>query len=64
MKRAGISRLVSPWRVGRPILVLPGTLTVLVPALLIVDDRPRLGWGLEGIVGPVIVFVGLALNCA
>lgn len=34
------------------------------PALPIVDDRSRLGWGLEGIVGPVIVFVGLALNCA
>jgi protein-S-isoprenylcysteine O-methyltransferase Ste14 len=38
--------------------------TVLAPTLLIADDGVRLGWGLGGIAGPLIVFLGLVLIAA
>jgi protein-S-isoprenylcysteine O-methyltransferase Ste14 len=55
---------VSRWRLACPIILLPGTVTVLVPALLMTDGGPRLGWGLGGIAGPLIVLLGLALIAA
>jgi protein-S-isoprenylcysteine O-methyltransferase Ste14 len=52
---------VSRWRLARAIVLLPGTVAVLVPTLLVAADGPRLGWGLEGVVTPLLVVLGLAL---
>jgi hypothetical protein len=41
---------VSPWRQARAIAVLPGTVTMAVPAaILIVGHGPEIGWGLDGV---------------
>jgi len=53
---------VGPWRQARAIALLPGTVTVVVPAaILITGDAPDLGWGLDGVVAATGVLLGLAL---
>jgi protein-S-isoprenylcysteine O-methyltransferase Ste14 len=52
---------VSRWRHARAIVLLPGTVIVVVPTVLVAADGPRLGWGLEGVMGPLLVVLGLAL---
>ena len=39
----------GPWRQARAIALLPGIVTVVVPAtILIAGDPPSIGWGLDG----------------
>jgi protein-S-isoprenylcysteine O-methyltransferase Ste14 len=53
---------VSAWRQARAIALLPGTVTVVVPAvILIAGAGPNLGWGLEGVAAALPVVLGLAL---
>jgi protein-S-isoprenylcysteine O-methyltransferase Ste14 len=49
---------VSGWRQARVIAVLPGTVTIVIPALiLLLGDGPNLAWGLDA---PFAVFVAAA----
>jgi protein-S-isoprenylcysteine O-methyltransferase Ste14 len=60
---------MSRWRHARAIALLPGNVTIVVPAvILIAGPGPNLGWGLDGFVavlplllGSVLVASGLAL---
>lgn len=53
---------MSAWRHARAIALLPGTVTVVVPAtILITGDGPDIGWGLEGALAALPVLLGLAL---
>ena len=52
----------GPWRQGRAIALLPGIVTVVMPAvILIVGDGPEIGWGLDGAAAALPVLVGLTL---
>jgi protein-S-isoprenylcysteine O-methyltransferase Ste14 len=56
---------VSAWRQVRAIALLPGTVTVVVPAaILIVGDGPDIGWGLEGVAAALPVMLGISLIAA
>ena len=56
---------MSAWRQARAIAVLPGTVVVLVPALILVVGRgPEIGWDLEGIAAALPALLGLALIAA
>jgi protein-S-isoprenylcysteine O-methyltransferase Ste14 len=56
---------VSPWRQLRAIALLPGTVTVALPAIiLIAGDGPNVGWGLDGVAAAMPVLVGAALIVA
>jgi ABC-type nickel/cobalt efflux system permease component RcnA len=56
---------VGAWRQARAIALLPGTVTVVVPAvILILGDGPEIGWGFEGVVAALPVLLGLALIVA
>jgi protein-S-isoprenylcysteine O-methyltransferase Ste14 len=60
---------MSRWRHARAIALLPGNVTIVVPAvILIASQGPNVGWGLDGLVavlplllGVVLVACGLAL---
>jgi protein-S-isoprenylcysteine O-methyltransferase Ste14 len=53
------------WRQARAIALLPGTVTVVVPAaILIAGEAPDPGWGLDGVVAARGVLLGLALIVA
>jgi protein-S-isoprenylcysteine O-methyltransferase Ste14 len=53
---------VSAWRQARAILLLPGTVTVAVPAVLLLEgDGPDIGWGLDGGVAALTVVLGVLL---
>jgi protein-S-isoprenylcysteine O-methyltransferase Ste14 len=52
---------VSRWRHARAIIVLPGTVTILVPAVLIASSGDRVGWGLGTVAGALLVLLGVAL---
>jgi protein-S-isoprenylcysteine O-methyltransferase Ste14 len=56
---------VSAWRHLRAIALLPGIVTVVVPAaILVVGPGPDVGWGLEGMAAAVPVLLGVALVTA
>ena len=56
---------VGHWRQARAIALLPGTVTVAVPAaILIAGDGPEIGWGLDGVAAVCPVLLGLALIAA
>jgi protein-S-isoprenylcysteine O-methyltransferase Ste14 len=55
---------MSPWRQVRAIVLLPGTATILVPAILIAGEGARLSWGLEGAVAWLVALLGLVLIAA
>lgn len=56
---------MSGWRQARAIALLPGTVTILVPALiLLLGEYPDPGWGLEGPVSVLPALVGAALIAA
>jgi protein-S-isoprenylcysteine O-methyltransferase Ste14 len=56
---------VSAWRHARAIILLPGTVIVLVPALIvIVGGGPNIGWGLGGVLVVLVALVGLMLVAA
>jgi protein-S-isoprenylcysteine O-methyltransferase Ste14 len=52
---------MSRWRHALAIAALPGTVTIVVPALLIAGDGPRAGWGLGGVAAALLVLLGVAL---
>lgn len=55
---------MTPWRQARAIALLPGTVTVLVPALILVGGGTDVGWRLGGIAAALPVLLGLALIAA
>jgi protein-S-isoprenylcysteine O-methyltransferase Ste14 len=56
---------MGAWSHARAVTLLPGTVTVVVPALIvIVSDGPSIGWGLTGILATLAVLVGLTLIAA
>jgi hypothetical protein len=56
---------MSAWRHARAVILLPGTATVAVPALIvIVGDGPGVGWGLDGVLAALAVLVRLTLILA
>jgi protein-S-isoprenylcysteine O-methyltransferase Ste14 len=59
---------VSGWRHLRAIALLPGSVAILVPALILIGAGTDLGWGLDGalaalpiLAGPLLIAGGLAL---
>ena len=55
---------MGAWRQLRAIVLLPGTVTVVVPAaILITGDGPEIGWGLDGVAAALPVLLGPALGC-
>jgi protein-S-isoprenylcysteine O-methyltransferase Ste14 len=62
MRRGAGAGEVSPWRHARAIVLLPGTVTVVVPAvILLTGEGPEPGWGLPPIPAGALVALGLAL---
>src|SRR2546422_4616110 len=56
---------MSRWRHARAIALLPGIVTVVVPAVLLVAvEGPNVGWGLDGLAGALPVLLGVALMSA
>lgn len=50
------------WRHARAIALLPGVAAVAVPAIiLVIGERPSLGWGLDAGLAALAVVLGLAL---
>lgn len=53
---------MSGWRQARAIALLPGNVTVVVPALILVaSSGPDVGWGLEGALAAIPIACGAAL---
>jgi protein-S-isoprenylcysteine O-methyltransferase Ste14 len=53
---------MSRWRHVRAIALLPGTVTLVVPAVLLVAvEGPNVGWGLDGLAAALPVLLGVAL---
>lgn len=55
---------MNAWRQARAIVLLPGTVSVLVPALILIGTGSNLGWGFSGIVSALPVLLGLGLIAA
>ncbi len=53
---------MTAWRQARAIALLPGTVAVVLPAvILIVGDGPNVAWGLDGVPAALPVILGAAL---
>ncbi len=52
------------WRQARAIVLLPGVVAIVVPALILLGEGPHFGWGLGGVAAALPVLVGLALIAA
>jgi protein-S-isoprenylcysteine O-methyltransferase Ste14 len=53
---------LSAWRQARAIALLPGVVTLVVPAAILVAlDAPDVGWGLDGAAAALPVLLGLGL---
>jgi protein-S-isoprenylcysteine O-methyltransferase Ste14 len=56
---------VSGWRHARAIALLPGTVSVVVPAAILVSgEGVSVGWGLDGVAAGLPVLLGVALIAA
>jgi len=55
---------LSPWRQVRAIALLPGTVTLLVPLLILLANGTDVGWGLGDGLAVLPVLLGLALIAA
>ncbi|HMJ03597.1 MAG TPA: isoprenylcysteine carboxylmethyltransferase family protein [Conexibacter sp.] len=55
---------MSAWRQARAIALLPGTVTVLVPGIVLVGANTNVGWGLGPVAAALPVLLGLALIAA
>jgi len=56
---------MSGWRQARAIALLPGNVTMVIPALVLIFVRePEIGWGLGGAPGVLVALFGLALIAA
>lgn len=56
---------MSGWRQARAIALLPGNVTIVLPALLLLlVEAPRIGWGLGGAPAVLVALLGIALIAA
>jgi protein-S-isoprenylcysteine O-methyltransferase Ste14 len=56
---------VSAWRQIRAIALLPGTVAVVVPGIILIAGRgPEIGWGLDGVSAALPVLLGALLIMA
>jgi protein-S-isoprenylcysteine O-methyltransferase Ste14 len=56
---------MSGWRQARAIAVLPGNVTGVVPAaILVFVQSPDIGWGLAGVASLLVALVGIVLIAA
>ena len=56
---------MSRWRQARAIALLPGTVTIVIPALiLLLGDGPDIGWGLDTALAAAVIALGAALIAA
>lgn len=55
---------MTAWRQARAIVLLPGTVWVLVPVVVLIGTGTNVGWGLGGVVAALPVLLGLALIAA
>jgi protein-S-isoprenylcysteine O-methyltransferase Ste14 len=55
---------VSAWRQARAIALLPGTVSVLVPVVVLIGTGSNIGWGLARGAAALPVLLGLALIAA
>jgi protein-S-isoprenylcysteine O-methyltransferase Ste14 len=52
---------VNAWRQARAIALLPGTVSVLVPIVVLIGTSTNIGWGFGGVAATLPVLLGLAL---
>ena len=53
---------MSRWRQARAIALLPGTVTIVIPALiLLLGEGPEFGWGLDTPLAVLVIAAGAAL---
>ncbi|HEY7456989.1 MAG TPA: isoprenylcysteine carboxylmethyltransferase family protein [Solirubrobacterales bacterium] len=53
---------MSGWRQARAIALLPGNVTIVIPALILLLIRgPEIGWGLPGLAAVAVAAIGLGL---
>lgn len=56
---------MSGWRQARAIALLPGNVTVAIPALILLFvNSPEIGWGLGGAPAVLVALLGIALWAA
>lgn len=55
---------MNAWRQARAIVLLPGTVTVLIPLLILIANGTDVGWGLEEALAVLPVLLGLAAIAA
>ena len=55
---------MSAWRQARAIALLPGVVTVAVPAILVAGTGTSVGWGLGGVAAALPVLLGAVLIAA
>lgn len=55
---------MSAWRQIRAIALLPGTVTVLVPTIVLLLSGTNIGWGLDGVAAALPVLLGFVLIAA
>jgi protein-S-isoprenylcysteine O-methyltransferase Ste14 len=64
MNRSAGNNRVSAWRQARAIFLLPGTASVVVPAIILIRSDANVGWNLAGVASALPVLLGLALISA
>lgn len=52
---------MGPWRQTRAIALLPGNVTVVVPAVLLLVGGGDVGWGLGGVGAVLVAVIGIGL---
>jgi protein-S-isoprenylcysteine O-methyltransferase Ste14 len=52
---------VSAWKQARAIALLPGSVAIVIPAILLVVDDPSLAWGLDGMAAALVGLAAIAL---
>ena len=55
---------MSPWRHAVAIILLPGTVTIVVPALILGGDEIRWGWDVGAAGGVALVGLGVVVGTA
>ncbi|HEX6228042.1 MAG TPA: isoprenylcysteine carboxylmethyltransferase family protein [Solirubrobacterales bacterium] len=55
---------MSAWRHARAIVLLPGTASVVVPAIILLGGGSNIGWSLAGFASVLPVLLGIALISA
>lgn len=56
---------MSGWRHARAIAILPGNVTIVVPALIfLLVEGPEIGWGMGGVPAVLVALLGIALVVA